>query len=265
MLCYVKRKEYLLVNFKITFYNKIEKMRGVNMNDLAKNLKYYRIQKGMSQESLAAKIFVTRQTISNYENGKSEPNLDTISKLAEVLEVRQEDLLNISEKTKWDIKLLIGFGICIIFWFLLLYGYIQLNVWTMETYNYTARLAMTAIQPYGYILLIILTCCLGIELIRKKYRLSIEFFQNKIVRYTIYALFIIFVFSSIIFLTLAIYNVFDYWSWEKANPMGGTYSPVLNTFWLIYPVIWFHDIPILYFIPALLGCTFPFSKKEKII
>lgn len=39
----------------------------------------------MKQEDLAEKINVTRQTISNYENGKSQPDIETLTMLAEAL------------------------------------------------------------------------------------------------------------------------------------------------------------------------------------
>lgn len=37
------------------------------MRDIGKNIKTLRTAKGMTQEELAAALFVTRQTVSNYE------------------------------------------------------------------------------------------------------------------------------------------------------------------------------------------------------
>ena len=42
------------------------------MRDIGKNLKQLREQKGLKQEQLAELLFVTRQTVSNYENGVSQ-------------------------------------------------------------------------------------------------------------------------------------------------------------------------------------------------
>ena len=39
--------------------------------ELGKQIKFYRNQISMSQEELADRIFVSRQTISNWENDKS--------------------------------------------------------------------------------------------------------------------------------------------------------------------------------------------------
>ena len=42
--------------------------------DIATLIKEYRIKTGMTQQELADKVFVTRQTISKWELGKSEPD-----------------------------------------------------------------------------------------------------------------------------------------------------------------------------------------------
>ena len=63
------------------------------MSKISQNIKRQRIQKGLSQEELAQKLFVTRQTVSNYETGKSNPDLDTLTKLSEILETDVETLL----------------------------------------------------------------------------------------------------------------------------------------------------------------------------
>ncbi len=56
------------------------------MRDIGKNIKALRTAKGMTQEDLAAALFVTRQTVSNYENGRSRPDLDMLLNIAQVLD-----------------------------------------------------------------------------------------------------------------------------------------------------------------------------------
>lgn len=56
------------------------------MRDIGKNIKAIRQSKHMTQEALAEALYVTRQTISNYENGRSRPDLDMLLKIAQVLE-----------------------------------------------------------------------------------------------------------------------------------------------------------------------------------
>ena len=40
----------------------------------------------MTQDELAQKLFVTRQTVSNYENGKSRPDVEMLDRIAQMLE-----------------------------------------------------------------------------------------------------------------------------------------------------------------------------------
>lgn len=45
------------------------------MRDIGKNIRTLREKKGMTQEELAQALFVTRQTVSNYETGRSRPDI----------------------------------------------------------------------------------------------------------------------------------------------------------------------------------------------
>lgn len=63
------------------------------MRDIGKNIKIIRQAKDMTQEALAEALFVTRQTVSNYENGRSRPDLDMLLKIAEVLETDVNTIL----------------------------------------------------------------------------------------------------------------------------------------------------------------------------
>ena len=56
------------------------------MQDIGRNIKALRTQKNMTQDELAEKLFVTRQTVSNYETGRSRPDVEMLAKIAEVLE-----------------------------------------------------------------------------------------------------------------------------------------------------------------------------------
>lgn len=56
------------------------------MRDIGKNIKALRQAKNLTQEELAEILFVTRQTVSNYENGKTRPDVDMILKIAQVLD-----------------------------------------------------------------------------------------------------------------------------------------------------------------------------------
>ena len=69
---------------------------------LAENLKILRKQKGFSQEELAVRVNVVRQTVSKWEKGLSVPDADIVVKLAEVLDVSVNELLG--EEIKSDDK-----------------------------------------------------------------------------------------------------------------------------------------------------------------
>ena len=52
-----------------------------------------RTQKGLSQEELAEKIFVTRQAVSRWENGETIPNVDALKLLSKLFDVSINTLL----------------------------------------------------------------------------------------------------------------------------------------------------------------------------
>ena len=59
----------------------------------SENLKAMRKSKGYTQEELAIKLNVTRQTISKWEKGLSVPDVDFLFKIADVLETNVGTLL----------------------------------------------------------------------------------------------------------------------------------------------------------------------------
>lgn len=61
--------------------------------ELGKRIKYYRNEKSFTQDKLAERVFVSRQTISNWENDKSYPDINSIILLSEVLEVSIDNLI----------------------------------------------------------------------------------------------------------------------------------------------------------------------------
>ena len=60
---------------------------------LAENLKALRKAKGLSQEELAARLHVVRQTVSKWEKGRSVPDADLLVRLAEELDTTPAALL----------------------------------------------------------------------------------------------------------------------------------------------------------------------------
>ena len=84
---------------------------------VGKSIARVRRESGMTQEELAEKLNVIRQAISSWERERTEPDLDTIRRAAEVLDVPAEELIyGAKEKSKVQTttvnvgKSTVGFG-----------------------------------------------------------------------------------------------------------------------------------------------------------
>lgn len=66
---------------------------------LSDNIKVFRKNRGLTQEELAIRVNVVRQTVSKWEKGLSVPDAELLQRLAEVLEVSVSDLLGAPEVT----------------------------------------------------------------------------------------------------------------------------------------------------------------------
>ena len=67
---------------------------------LSENIVALRKKQGMSQQSLAEAVFVTRQTISKWEKNLSVPDADALLRLADALDTTVQVLLGQSEETE---------------------------------------------------------------------------------------------------------------------------------------------------------------------
>ena len=94
------------------------------MSTVGNNIKKFRTEKSITQEELAENLSVSRQAVSNWECGKTEPDIDTLHKIASFLGVSIEELIygekrqytivnNITNKTKSATKAGISFGACL--------------------------------------------------------------------------------------------------------------------------------------------------------
>lgn len=61
--------------------------------ELNTQIKKYRTGMKLSQEELAEKVYVTRQTISNWENGKSYPDIHSLLLLSSLFDVSLDQLI----------------------------------------------------------------------------------------------------------------------------------------------------------------------------
>ena len=61
--------------------------------ELGKQIKKYRTDMNLSQEELAEKVYVSRQTISNWENDKNYPDVKSLLLLSEVFQISLDNLM----------------------------------------------------------------------------------------------------------------------------------------------------------------------------
>ena len=60
---------------------------------VASNIRKFREEKNFTQSDLADRLSVTRQAVSNWENGKTEPDIETLHKISDILEITIEELI----------------------------------------------------------------------------------------------------------------------------------------------------------------------------
>lgn len=61
--------------------------------ELGKQIKKYRTEANLSQEELADKVFVSRQTVSNWENDKNYPDIKSLVLLSEIFHISLDNLI----------------------------------------------------------------------------------------------------------------------------------------------------------------------------
>lgn len=72
---------------------------------ISKTIKRLRAESGLTQEQLAEKLFISRQSVSSWENDRTQPDLEMLGKLSEIFGVSVEELVygkkrNISLETQ---------------------------------------------------------------------------------------------------------------------------------------------------------------------
>ena len=75
------------------------------MKNIGEKIAFLRKEKGMTQSQLAEKMNVTDKAVSKWERNLSCPDINTISKLADILEVSVEELLQAKRKENANTKI----------------------------------------------------------------------------------------------------------------------------------------------------------------
>lgn len=66
-------------------------------NTVGKNIKYFRLNMHMTQEQLAEKLCMKRQTLSNYEIGARIPDVYLLSTMADIFETTIDAIVGRTE------------------------------------------------------------------------------------------------------------------------------------------------------------------------
>lgn len=64
------------------------------MHKIGENIKVLRLSRGWTQQQLAEQLHVTRQAVSHYESGRTQPDIDTCRRLAEIFQVELDVVLD---------------------------------------------------------------------------------------------------------------------------------------------------------------------------
>ena len=85
------------------------------MNRFSQNLRRVRCQAGLTQQQLADRLHVTRQSVSSWELGRTEPDFETAGRLAEIFGTSVSSLLGEDEKPpypRFQKRFVTGFVVC---------------------------------------------------------------------------------------------------------------------------------------------------------
>lgn len=77
----------------ISFLLAIIELQGDDFMELGKQIRHYRQEAKISQEELANRVFVSRQTISNWENDKRCPDVNSLVLLSEIFQISLDKLI----------------------------------------------------------------------------------------------------------------------------------------------------------------------------
>ena len=136
--------------------------------EVGNQIKKHRTQNGWSQEVLAEKAFVSRQTVSNWENGKSYPDIHSLVLLGNIFNISLDELIKgdvevmKKEINTDEIKNFSTWSwIMTILSLLMIFSPIPLLEWGVK-----------GIVIWAVIVVLDLLCCFKVEKLKKKHNLQ---------------------------------------------------------------------------------------------
>lgn len=128
------------------------------MTNIAKNIKKLRNVANMTQEELAERLHVTRQAISSWENGKNQPDVQTLEAIAKEFGVTIEEVIygtkSVRNRKKLIVRVIILAAITLVC-FVILYHVGQLiSDWIAMNYIVWPKILYLALlRPVVYVLI----------------------------------------------------------------------------------------------------------------
>ena len=144
--------------------------------EIGRKIRNYRIKFNITQEDLAEKLMVSRQSISNWENGKFYPDINTLIKISEIFEVSLDNLVKgdldmmrkkvvCKNEEKVDLKVFSKYSII---YSIILFAIIILPYPMFYFFN-RINAFYYGLTLYAFIFIIGLYCAIKIEILKKKY------------------------------------------------------------------------------------------------
>ena len=191
------------------------------MANVGKNIRLIRKQKNMTQDTLAELLYVSRQTVSNYETGRSNPDIDMLVKIAEVLQTDVNILIfgfpvPLSRKREY-IKL----GIAAVFLMAFVFLFMRLSswetVWRRDRFDLGLMFALHLLFRPALYLMGGWTVMQGISLLwrinRQSGRIFVAVYQGTVILLGIYLILTIPDFSAIPYFLPEFWQSAVLWIW----------------------------------------------------
>lgn len=149
--------------------------------ELGNRIRSFREKMNMSQEELAEKIYTSRQTISNWENDKTYPDINSLKLLSNIFDVSLDNLIEGDiEKMKKTINETDIKGFKLLSWTYT----IELIVMILSSYPLMKCAGIIGISIWTLFFIITIITALAIERFKKHYNIQtykeiVAFCENK--------------------------------------------------------------------------------------
>ena len=125
------------------------------MNAVGKNLKVLRQRAGLTQDALAERLHVTRQAVSSWETGKTQPDIGTLTALAEALDADVRELIyGPGQMARPYARFQLRYIICAVVCALILLAWFVME-WTLEPYLTRLRIERFEVYPSMFYIFIV--------------------------------------------------------------------------------------------------------------